>query len=56
MKRILTSLDDFLERLATFAYGPIDEGEERPGLCTKVGCVVMLGVLIAFGVLMNLVR
>ena len=53
MRRMLEALDDVLEAVATFLYGPLAKGEERPGLWTKVSVFLMLAALVAIGFAAN---
>jgi hypothetical protein len=50
VRRIIRVLDDALEGVATFLYGPIPEGEERPTLWAKVSVFAMLAALVAIGI------
>jgi hypothetical protein len=43
MKRILTKLDNTSERVATFLYGLVEQGERRPSLLPKLGDLSLLG-------------
>lgn len=45
-------LDDRLEALATFDFGPVAPGESRPGLSAKVFVLAMLCGLLAIGLAM----
>jgi hypothetical protein len=45
----MRALDDALEGAATFVYGPLTDGEERPSLWTKLGCLVVFAVLVLLG-------
>lgn len=49
MRRFFRALDDALEAAATFVYGPLPPGEERPSVSTKLGCLVMLAALLVLG-------
>lgn len=50
MRRLLTKLDDALEGLTTFVYGPLPAGEERPSLWVKLGVLMLMVTLIVIGV------
>lgn len=42
-------MDDALEAVATFIWGPLPEGERRPGLAVKLFVFGLLAALIALG-------
>jgi len=48
-RRLLRTLDDALERLATAVFGPLPEGERRPGLAVKLSVGLLFAVLVLLG-------
>jgi hypothetical protein len=54
MRRLIRALDDALEGAATFVYGELAEGEERPSLWTKLGRLAVFAVLLLLGLAASL--